>query len=190
MSESRSSRVAPDPWLRPRQRGDAMRTRDMCANPERATRVVSRRNGDLPFAVNVSRRRNAPHCADQRRTGRGHPQHRRPACRAGRTAVVVEMSEMTFMDCSGYGGLVAIRRALLERGGSLTLTNQSGNRHACWRCSEQPSRHDIGAQRRDNVVISVAHCHRCATLSNGRNRHRPVWTPRGLLRSASGGVHG
>ena len=49
------------------------------------------------------------------------------ACLTGRDlAVVVEMSELTFMDCCGYAGLVAIRRALLERGGSLTLTNQVG----------------------------------------------------------------
>jgi anti-anti-sigma factor len=40
--------------------------------------------------------------------------------------VVVELSELTFMDCCGYAGLVAIRRALLAQGGSLTLTNQTG----------------------------------------------------------------
>ena len=49
------------------------------------------------------------------------------ACLDGRhLAVVVELSELTFMDCCGYAGLVAIRRALLERGGSLTLANQGG----------------------------------------------------------------
>jgi anti-anti-sigma factor len=48
------------------------------------------------------------------------------ACLAGHDLVVVEMSELTFMDCCGYAGLVAIRRALLARGGSLTLTNQVG----------------------------------------------------------------
>ncbi len=49
------------------------------------------------------------------------------ACLEGRhLAVVVDMSELTFMDCCGYAGLVAIRRALLERGGSLTLTDQHG----------------------------------------------------------------
>jgi len=49
------------------------------------------------------------------------------ACLTGHDlAVVVEMSGLTFMDCCGYAGLVAIRRALLERGGSLTLTNQVG----------------------------------------------------------------
>ncbi len=33
---------------------------------------------------------------------------------------------MTFMDCRGYGGLVAARQALQQEGGSLTLRNQSG----------------------------------------------------------------
>ena len=51
----------------------------------------------------------------------------RRACLAGRrTAVVVEMSDMTFMDCCGYGGLVAARNDLQNHGGSLTLRNQAG----------------------------------------------------------------
>jgi anti-anti-sigma factor len=41
-------------------------------------------------------------------------------------AVVVEMAETTFMDCSGYGGLIAARQELQQRGGSLTLRNQAG----------------------------------------------------------------
>ena len=49
------------------------------------------------------------------------------ACLTGHDlTVVVDMSELTFMDCCGYAGLIAIRRALLAQGGSLTLTNQSG----------------------------------------------------------------
>ena len=51
----------------------------------------------------------------------------RRACLAGRRkTVVVEMGSMTFMDCCGYGGLVAARNALQESGGSLTLRNQAG----------------------------------------------------------------
>ena len=51
----------------------------------------------------------------------------RQACLTGRrTQVVVEMAETTFMDCSGYGSLVAARRILRRHGGSLTLRNQSG----------------------------------------------------------------
>jgi anti-anti-sigma factor len=96
----------------------------MCASPE-PTSVVSPEG--VPFTVNVSR----------------HGRHRivqisgeldvvtrnivRRACAAGRrTAVVVEMSETTFMDCSGYGGLVAARNDLQAHGGSLTLRNQAG----------------------------------------------------------------
>ena len=49
------------------------------------------------------------------------------ACVAGDdVAVVVEMGDLTFMDCCGYAGLVAARRALQEHGGSLTLRNEVG----------------------------------------------------------------
>lgn len=41
-------------------------------------------------------------------------------------SVVVEMADLTFMDCCGYGALVAARRVIQERGGSLTLSNQVG----------------------------------------------------------------
>lgn len=40
--------------------------------------------------------------------------------------VVIEMSALTFMDCCGYSGLVAARRVLEDRGGSLTFSNQEG----------------------------------------------------------------
>ena len=49
------------------------------------------------------------------------------ACLAGGdNTVVVEMASVTFMDCCGYGGLVAARRILEDNGGSLTLLNQAG----------------------------------------------------------------
>ncbi len=49
------------------------------------------------------------------------------ACVAGdAVAVVVEMAEVTFMDCSGYAGLVAARRVLQQHGGSLTLNHEVG----------------------------------------------------------------
>ena len=51
----------------------------------------------------------------------------RDACLAGRgNSVVVEMADLTFMDCSGYGCLVAARRILEADGGSLTLRHQTG----------------------------------------------------------------
>ena len=40
--------------------------------------------------------------------------------------VAVEMAQTTFMDCSGYGGIVAARLELEQRGGSLTLRNPTG----------------------------------------------------------------
>ena len=49
------------------------------------------------------------------------------ACLAGdHLAVTVEMAETTFMDCSGYGALVAARLDLERRGGSLTLRGLAG----------------------------------------------------------------
>ena len=51
----------------------------------------------------------------------------RVACLDGRRkSVVVEMADMTFMDCCGYGGLVAARQLLQAVGGSLTLKHQTG----------------------------------------------------------------
>ncbi len=51
----------------------------------------------------------------------------RQACLGGGDiAVVVEMAETTFMNCCGYGGLVAARQTLQEHGGSLILRNQAG----------------------------------------------------------------
>jgi anti-anti-sigma factor len=40
--------------------------------------------------------------------------------------VVVEMAELTFMDCAGYGALISGRRVLEQRGGSLTLARAAG----------------------------------------------------------------
>jgi anti-anti-sigma factor len=49
------------------------------------------------------------------------------ACVAGdASTVVVEMGELTFMDCCGYAGLVAARRVLQDHGGSLTLSHEVG----------------------------------------------------------------
>jgi anti-anti-sigma factor len=40
--------------------------------------------------------------------------------------VAVDLEQTTFMDCAGYGGLVAARLDLERRGGSLTLRNPTG----------------------------------------------------------------
>jgi anti-anti-sigma factor len=101
-----------------------MRTRDMCASPEP---IPMESAGDLPFAVNVSRhgRRRVVQISGELDVVTRNIVRR--ACLAGRrTEVVVEMSDMTFMDCSGYGGLIAARNDLQAHGGSLTLQNQAG----------------------------------------------------------------
>ncbi len=49
------------------------------------------------------------------------------ACLAGEhVSVAVEMADTTFMDCSGYGGLVAARLDLERRGATLTLRDPTG----------------------------------------------------------------
>ena len=40
--------------------------------------------------------------------------------------VVVDLAELTFMDCAGYGALMTARRALEQRDGSLTLADALG----------------------------------------------------------------
>jgi anti-anti-sigma factor len=49
------------------------------------------------------------------------------ACLEGNEiAVVVDIARLTFIDCSGYGALIAARRILTDLGGSLTIHNQAG----------------------------------------------------------------
>jgi len=40
--------------------------------------------------------------------------------------VVVDMADVTFMDCAGYGAFVEARTTLEQRGGSLSLTGSVG----------------------------------------------------------------
>ncbi len=48
-------------------------------------------------------------------------------CLAGKPLdVVVDMADLRFMDCGGYGGLLAISVVLSEQGGSLTWRNHTG----------------------------------------------------------------
>jgi anti-anti-sigma factor len=101
-----------------------VRTRDLGAKAE--TEPSTTRDG-LPFTVNVSRagRRRVVQVGGELDIATRHLV--RHACTAGRRkAVVVEMADMTFMDCSGYGALVAARTALQQHGGSLTLRNPAG----------------------------------------------------------------
>lgn len=49
------------------------------------------------------------------------------ACTARRhRAVVVDMADLTFMDCAGYGAIANARHVLEHRGGSLLLANAVG----------------------------------------------------------------
>jgi anti-anti-sigma factor len=48
------------------------------------------------------------------------------ACLSGSAFVFVDMARLTFMDCGGYGALLAARRALESRGGSLVFSNLRG----------------------------------------------------------------
>ncbi|MEP7112188.1 MAG: STAS domain-containing protein [Ilumatobacteraceae bacterium] len=102
-----------------------MRTRDMRATPGMTPTISAE---DSPFTLHVSKDggQRVVEIGGELDLATRHRVHR--ACLAGRrkVVVVVEMADMTFMDCSGYGGLVAARRMLQHRGGSLTLRNQAG----------------------------------------------------------------
>jgi anti-anti-sigma factor len=123
---ARTSGFAPAAWLQtlvaPRHEEFALRTRDLCAVPD-GNRVAA----GAAFALSVSRdgkSRVIEICGELDVATRHIVQR---ACLAGRPkTVVVEMGQTTFMDCSGYGSLVAARRTLQRHGGSLTLRNQAG----------------------------------------------------------------
>jgi len=51
----------------------------------------------------------------------------RRACLQGvDLVIVVDMTDLTFLDCSGYGALIAARRILTDLGGSLAIRNPVG----------------------------------------------------------------
>jgi anti-anti-sigma factor len=60
--------------------------------------------------------------------GREHRDLVAVACLGGGegATVRIEMDELSFMDCGGYGGLVVARRVLEERGGSMRFANARG----------------------------------------------------------------
>ena len=48
-------------------------------------------------------------------------------CVAGsEPAVIVDLTALTFMDCAGYGAIVAVRQVLEHGARSLTIRNQTG----------------------------------------------------------------
>jgi len=69
-------------------------------------RRLVRPTGELDFATRIA-------CFNACVTGDGN-------------VVEIDISAVTFLDCSGYGALVAARLVLEERGGTLTVRNPSG----------------------------------------------------------------
>jgi anti-anti-sigma factor len=47
-------------------------------------------------------------------------------CDGEHMAVVVDLADLAFMDCAGYGALMAARQSLSQWGGSLTLESAAG----------------------------------------------------------------
>jgi len=100
-----------------------VRTRDMRAMPATMTSTAD----DLPFSLSISRDGRYRVVQIGGELDLVTRNLARRACLAGRRkTVVVEMGDITFMDCCGYGGLVAARVALQHDGGSLTLRSQAG----------------------------------------------------------------
>jgi anti-anti-sigma factor len=101
-----------------------VRTRDMRAMPASMPSVLV---GDLPFTLNITRQGSHRVVQIGGELDLATRNLARRACLSGRReTVVVDMADMTFMDCCGYGGLVAARRVLQRHGGSLTLHNPAG----------------------------------------------------------------
>ena len=101
-----------------------MRTRDMRIEEVPTSSADS---DDLSFTLRVSKRgsRRVVEIGGELDIATRDRVHQ--ACLEGRgNVVVVEMADMTFMDCCGYGGLVAARQILQAGGGSLTLNHQTG----------------------------------------------------------------
>ena len=64
-----------------------------------------------------------------------------------RPAVEVHLGGCTFMDCSGYGALVASRLAMEGQGRSLTITGQTGQPALLWKLIADLERDDEAATR-------------------------------------------
>ena len=100
-----------------------MRTRDMRI----AAEVTSSDSDDRAFTLRVSKRRGRRVVQIGGELDIATRNRARRACLDGRGKdVEVDMADMTFMDCCGYGGLVAARQILQADGGSLTLHHQTG----------------------------------------------------------------
>jgi anti-anti-sigma factor len=100
-----------------------VRTRDMRI----AAEVTSSDPHDQPFTLRVFKRRGRRVVQIGGELDIATRNRARRACLDGRRKdVVVDMADITFMDCCGYGGLIAAREILQADGGSLTLNHQTG----------------------------------------------------------------
>jgi anti-anti-sigma factor len=100
-----------------------VRTRDMRIAEE----VTSSDTDDRSLTLRVTKRRGRRVVQIGGELDIATRNRARRACLDGRGKdVVVDMADITFMDCCGYGGLVAAREILQANGGSLTLNHQTG----------------------------------------------------------------
>ena len=100
-----------------------MRTRDMRIAEE----VTSSDTDDRSLTLRVTKRRGRRVVQIGGELDIATRNRARRACLDGRGKdVVVDMADITFMDCCGYGGLIAAREILQANGGSLTLNHQTG----------------------------------------------------------------
>ena len=72
-----------------------------------------------------------------------------------RPAVEVYLGGCTFMDCSGYGALVASRLAIEGQGRSLTITGQTGQPALLWKLIADLERDDEAATREGQLQTAL-----------------------------------
>jgi anti-anti-sigma factor len=87
--------------------------------------LVRRANPGLTATVSKERRRRVVHLAGE--LDIAAREVARDACVVGDDHhVIVDLSDLTFMDSRGYGALIAARESLERRGVSMTLRNLTG----------------------------------------------------------------
>lgn len=116
--------VTPDPWLRPGPE-DPNVLSDLRSSPAPLTTIGSDDDVALTVTVSFEGANLVAHLVGELDIATRNIVFQ--ACLAeSHLAVEIDMADLGFMDCGGYGGIVAARLVLQERGGSLTLRNQTG----------------------------------------------------------------
>lgn len=75
-------------------------------------------------------------------------------------AIVIDLGGVTFMDCSGFGALVASRLAIEGTGRSLTITGQTGEPARLWKLIADGARQaddDANVPSRSDLNSALAH---------------------------------